>query len=180
MRITLKIMVILAATLPAPAFAKAPVNEWFCKVLKAPFDPVVAIATFPLEQLPAAIETREEETDDDGEKRTSVNVKAEGEIYTVEYTYAFKNADVSDPYGFDLSIDAGYSASEDFLVQTEKWLAEFGKPERSSLGRAVYAGPPIYKGGDPVFRFERWSAIGNYSANWWGRGDLRYAAELCK
>lgn len=165
----------------APAIARAPVNEWFCNVLQRSFDPVAAIATFPLEKLPPALEAREVKVDEEENRtRTSVRVESEGEHFTVKYSYAFRSDNVSDPYGFDLTVDANYPRPDDYTAQTAKWLAEFGKEERSSTGRSVYAGPEIYEGGDPVFSFARSPVTGEYSAHWWNRGDIRYAAELCK
>ena len=177
----LALMVLAPMAFAPPAVAKAPINAWLCKVLKPPFDPVAAIAAFPLEKLPPAIETREEKEDEEKDrKRVSVMVGSEGEHFTVEFSYQFRSDNVSDPYGFHFNIDANYPEPENYKEDGEKWLAEFGKPERSSMGRAVYAGPDIYEGGDPVFRFERSPLTGSYGASWWSRGDMRYAAELCK
>ena len=164
-----------------PAIARAPVNEWFCNVLQRSFDPVAAIATFPLEKLPPAVETRKVKADEEENRtRTSVKVTSEGEHFTVEYSYAFRSDNVSDPYGFDLTVDANFPQPDGYAEQTAKWLAEFGKEERSSNGRSIYAGPEIYKGGDPVFSFARSPVTGSYAANWWSRSDIRYAAEFCK
>lgn len=170
----------LAAAVPAPALAKAPINQWLCKVLKTPFDPAAAIAAFPLEALPAAVEKREERTSDDGDKTTSVELAAEGEGWTVEYGYQYASDDVSDPYGFDLRVSAVYPGSQAFEKETVKLLREFGKPRQSVLGEAVFAGPAMFEGGDKVFSFGRWSRVGVYTASWWKRGDVRFAAELCK
>ena len=174
-------MVLAPLAIAPPAAARAPINVWLCKVLKPPFDPVAAIASFPLEKLPPATETREEEKDEEKDRTlVSVTVGSEGEHFTVEFGYRFRSDNVSDPYGFHLDIDANYPQPANYKDEGEKWLAEFGKPERSSMGRAVYAGPEIYEGGDPVFRFERSPLTGSYGAGWWSRGDMRYAAELCK
>lgn len=163
-----------------PATAKSSVNSWLCKIMKPPFEPVAAIASFPLEKLPPATESREEKPSDS--KRYTYNsyeMKSEGENYTVDFRYQFRSDDVSNPYGYRLTISPSFSKLDEFNLQSDKWLSEFGKPERSPGGRAVYAGPEIYEGGDPVFTFVR-AAFGQYGAAWWSRGDTRYAAELCK
>ncbi len=171
----------LAATAASGAVeARSPVNKWYCEVLNNKFDPKAAIAKFPLEKLPPAVE--EVDVKDEGEdgKRTNVTVAAEGKIYKVQYGYSYKNNDVSDPYGLDLRIYVGYPESETAKLEMDKWLKEWGTPEKSTMGQAVYAGPPIYEDGDKVFSFERWKGSAVYIANWWSKGDIRYAAELCK
>jgi hypothetical protein len=164
-----------------PAFARSPVNNWFCKSLRPPFDAAAVIAAFPLQKLPPAIETRvEKEKDGEDYKVVDVEIGSESDEYEVRYSYSFKTNDVGDPYGFTLRFFVQYPLSEKIKPEMDKWLAELGKPERSSLGRAVYAGPEIYEGGEPAFSFERWGSSAMYSANWWSKGDMKYAADLCK
>lgn len=170
----------LAIALSTGAEARSPVNEWFCKVLKAPFNPKAAIAAFPLEKLPPAIETREERTDDGGKKRTRVEWEAEGEKFKVSHDYAFANDDVTDPYGFSLTVSvADFALADSIKPEMDKWLAEFGTPERSPIGgRAVYGGPKSEWRNEP-FDFQRWGASAVYQANWFNRDDIKYAAEVC-
>ena len=170
----------LAIGISAAAEARSPVNEWFCKVLKAPFDPKVAIASFPLEKMPEPMESREERADDKGKKTTWVEWESEGETFKVSHKYAFSNDDVTDPYGFSLTVSvADYSLSDSMKLEMDKWLAEFGPLERSQMGgRAVYGGPKSEWRDEP-FDIQRWGSSAVYQANWFNREDIKYAAEVC-
>lgn len=164
----------------SPAFARAPLNEWFCTVLTPQFDPAAAIGAFPMETLSKVTEDRYVDADDDGTKRTSVTITAEGEEFRLDYSYAFRAADESDAYGFAFRVEPQFGFSIPFKHKSEGLLDEFGPSKKTRQGLAVFAGPPIYPGGPARFSFERWNAAGVYSANWWSRSDVRYASELCK
>jgi hypothetical protein len=160
----------------SPALARTPVNTWFCKVLKAPFDPKAAIAAFPLEKLPDPVETRKEDPSGDN-KSVVVSLTSEGDKYKVEFRYQFKESNVTDPYGFSLSV-ADTSFSQEFLHDSQKWLAEFGKPTQGIFGMQVAKGEPMAPG-MPGFYFVAWTSVGNYSANWFYPSYLKSAAEAC-
>lgn len=163
---------------PGAAAARAPVNEWFCKVLKSPFDPVAAIKAFPLEKLPDPVES--ERSRGEGEDKVIYREwTASGENFEVEYSYGYRESNVSQPFGFGLRVKR--ESYDDAAPATAlKWLREFGKPVESIMGQKVSAGPPIYKGGDQVFYFQTWDGTGTYSANWFNAKDIQHAAELCR
>lgn len=173
-------LALVAALSAAPAAARSPVNAWLCEVLKAPFDAPAAMAAFPLEQLGAASEDRFTDKDDDGTPRTAVTVTADGRAYHVELNYMYRKPDQSDAYGFVLRVSQQFLASGDFAGQSEAWLEEFGKTQKSDQGRMVAAAALVYPGGPPRFSIERWNDAGVYLANWWNPGDIALSAELCK
>lgn len=170
--------------LPGTAAAKprAPISKWFCASLTgANFDPAAAIAAFPLEKMPAAEEKRESKTDGDGDITHYVELVAEGELFEVSYRYAFKNDEVTEPYGFSLKVYASsYPESDAFRDAMEGWVKEFGKPQKSIIGEAVYAGPEMYAGGPRIFHIGHWGDSAVMEAAWWSRPDYKYAQELCK
>lgn len=162
------------------AEAKYPINDWMCKVLSSSFDAKSAFSSFPLEKLPEPVETKKTKTDaDDGKTTTWVELRSEGEHFEVEYKFAYRHDDASSPYGFSLQVSpAGYSP--DFPKESAKWLKEMGKPRTQTGDDKVFAGPPLYEGGDQVFYFSSWRISGMYGAHWFHGGDIIHAASLCK
>jgi hypothetical protein len=151
-----------------------PISRWYCSVLRRGFDPRAAIASFPLEKLPAPVEKRET---DDG--TTSVDLRADGEDFSVVYSYQFNLDDVNDPYGFTLSIEPQRLGLEAFEASMA-WLRGFGAPTKSLTGYAVTAGPKVAGlGGAAPFSFTVFDHIGVRHAEWFSPADIKYAAELC-
>ncbi|WP_404479305.1 hypothetical protein [Novosphingobium sp. BL-52-GroH] len=176
--VSLSIVIALSFEVPT-AFAapRHPINRWFCSVLKAPFEPAAAINSFPLEKLPEGSESRETKGEGD-DKNTWVEFESVGDKYEVNYRYAFNEADVTDRYGFSLSVRPVDFDADDFAASS--WLREFGKAEETILGSMV----PIKKskyGVQPDFYFDAWRSPGaRYGANWGSSSDLSSAAGACK
>lgn len=163
----------------APAVARSEVNAWFCKVLNAPFDPVAAIKSFPLEVLPEPIESKETKTDGDGDTTTWISLESKGDTFQIEYRYAYRHDNVTSPYGFNIELfEPG--AGEEGPKKMLGWLKELGKPTRDIIGYKIGAGPPIYEGGDQVFYFRASMNISTYEAHWWKRSDVVNSQALCK
>ena len=174
--------IIASAFLPllisAPANAASPINRWFCDVAKPPFDVKAAMASFPLEKLPEA--TTSSKTKGEGDdKNTWVSIESDGEDYEVEYRYAYKNSDVTAPYGFSLAVSSARYDPE-FADNSTKWLKEFGTPVKDMLGWRVSTGKPMYAGSELPVYFSAWETTGNYSVNWFYSRDLKDVSELCK
>lgn len=170
-------MAILAAgtTVQADAKPRSPLGKWFCTVLKPGFDMNEAIKSFPLEKLGEPEETRK-----NGDGYVSVDLIASGEEYQAVYSYQFKPDNVSKTYGFSLDvrkIEGGFGATA--AEEGKKWLREFGKPQSSITGWRVFAGPPIFEGGDKVFHFDSSSMSSEVGASWFGPKDVKFAEELC-
>ena len=162
------------AMLAAPVAQAQPTTElgkWYCSVLAGDFDPQTAIAAFPLEKLKPVKQVREKDDD-----TTHVKFVALGDEYEVTYRYSFREKDVDDRYGFNLSVDEGPDGDFDDREQM-LWLMEFGAPDKNFAGYRVGAGPKL-SSGDPRFEFEAWDS-GRYNASWFEERDVRHAATLC-
>ncbi len=150
------------------------VSLWYCSVLNDSFDPVAAMAAFPLEKLGAPVESRDKDDD-----YVRVELEAEGDDFSVTYGYSYSTDDVDERYGFMLAITPA-----SFSVESEEeamaWLRGFGVPKKNLIGYAVGAGQGAFDPDDPPFKFSVWMSSGRRLAEWFEPRDIRRAQTLCQ
>lgn len=153
----------------AVAQPASPIGAWFCSVVKEGFEPAAAIQSFPLEKLPAPQEARRFSG-----QIVHVEYVSEGDDFSVEYSYSFNENDVSQLYGFNLTVDS----VGDYDLTDTIWLMEFGQPSSSSTGYIVTAGRKDTYLDSAPFYFEH-SSTDRISANWFYEKDIKKAAAVC-
>lgn len=177
-RISLAIVIFAWLASPAQATERSPVNDWFCSVLRTPFDLSAAVSTFPMDRLSAPVEQRRLHGEE-GERRVMVVQEASGETYVVSYIYGISEDQPDTPRNFSLGVrlkDLRTANHEQAL----SWLTELGEPRESVLGWQLTAGPEFAPGIDlHPFAFEAWEIVGVYQARWSSPLDIEHSMELC-
>jgi hypothetical protein len=169
---------------PAAASAKPltadELSAWYCKNLHAPFDFSAAAASFPFDKLDDVKTSQSTRPGSGGPAHTSVQKVAKGHDYTVTYTYQFSEENVSDPYGFYLSVDPNTrDFSTDPTVFPREWLSGFGKPVYNMMGYEVGSGPGTTGMSGSPTSFSYWTTTGTILANWFSPADIAGFSALC-
>ena len=151
-------------------------SDWYCQNLISPFDFERSAKTFPFEKLTLEAETPPKLNSDS--TASSVDRRAKGENYTIEYHYQYNMSNVSEPYGFSLSVDRKISPGVDPMEFARTWLAGFGKAKYEPVGYMVGFGPSQFPGLPPAAQFGYWST-GRIIAQWFSVDGIQHFKTAC-
>lgn len=172
--------ILLLGSLPAYAkpLSTPELSVWYCKNLHAPFNFAATASSFPFDRL-GDVTGSQSTRGEPGDQRISVEKTAKGEDYTLTYSYQYSENNVSQPYGFSLSIDENKrDFSSDPTIFPKAWLSSLGTATYDVMGYEVGAGPPMAGTGKLPTNFSYWTT-GRILANWFSPNDISYFSTLC-